>query len=186
MGTSKKKTGKKHKPKQIGLRPNRQALIWPAVLMFLLLILTCFSEALKQNGAEGLEKSFNAGAFAWLILWVATQRLIDGNYFTEYALITALFGFGCLLVSWPAASVIDQIIFFFPLLYLGWLRVLLRLLFPKYPSGELMPVVSMGRGGWKGKAAGYIPSWRERWLSGLLFIGPLGFLFLIVNILPRT
>ncbi|QJX45810.1 hypothetical protein HMJ29_02210 [Hymenobacter taeanensis] len=186
MGTTKKKTGKKHKPKPIGLRPNRQALIWPAVVLFLLLILTCFSEALKQNGAAGLAKDFNAGLFAWAILWAATQRLIDGNYFKEYALVAALFGFCCLLASWPAAPLKDEVIFFFPLLYLGWLRVLLWLLFPKYPSGELMPVVSMGRGGWKGKAGGYIPSWRERWLSVLLFIGPLGFLFLIVNILPKT
>lgn len=183
MSHTKKKTGKKYKQKPTGLRPNRQALIWPAVLLFVLLIMTCFSEALKQNGAPGLGEDFPAGLIAWAILFMATQRIVDGNYFSEYGLVTALFCAGCLLASWATADLRDKLILFFPLLYLGWLRVLLWLLFPVYLGGELMPVVPMGRGGWKGKAGGYMPSWRERWLSVLLLIGSFGIMFLISTIL---
>lgn len=172
MATTRKRNAGR-RPPPVRLQSTQPALVWPAVLLALLLVLTWSFAALKQNGVIDLEFSDldSVGLIGWLIIGAATQHLIDGHHFKVYGLITGVFGGGCLLALRSAAGYHVEQTAFLPLLHVGWLRAMLWLFFPSYPGKSSKPVFVSGPTSWKGKAGGYVPTVRERWFSLVVLFG---------------
>lgn len=182
------KVKKKQDGHRVAQRP--KALVWPTVLFLIIFVLTWVEAAIIKAGGLMLyaelyaERGIIAQLGPWLILWVASQRIIDGNLFKQYVVVSVLFGIGCTSVWAPLLDTRSQVYFFLPLVYIVWLRVLLCMFFREYTSSKLYPVLVTDPRSYKGYPS-YKPTRRESLFSGAVLMGMFAWIILLNTLFPR-
>lgn len=128
--------------------------------------------------------SYVLGFISWLVYSVQSQEIIDKRLFIRYLLIGILI-FILLLIKQILTTMSFSALLasLLPLYYLGLLRLLIYIYFPRYPQVESMPVIvntGRGRQTWKNKSRGYLPTNSEKDFSRLLDIFSVAYYVLVI------
>jgi hypothetical protein len=130
------------------------------------------------------------GFVAWFGFFFHSQKIINKNQFKKFAFIGLLiFMLSIIKQLLTSYHKFPLMIAGFPLLYIGYFRLLTFLFHKEYPKSEKKLIIvyasKFGTAEYEGKERNYIPSMKEKLFSLLLFMGFMGFAFGIAMLLKN-
>ena len=159
----------------------------------MIVLAVAFAEFMTYDKTSFRQDYFSAaiGLVGWFGIFMHSQRIIDCNSFQQFAFV----GLAILVVSAIKQSLTSYILLplfaaGLPLLFVGFFRLLTFIFYRDYPNTSKRIIIifgsKYGKASFDGDDIGYKPPMKERIFSLLLFMGFMGFAFVIIWTLTKV